>query len=128
MKFIIDGIPRTKKNSMRPWKRGNRTFLIPSAAATSWTASAVRQLQAQLCANPIDYPVSLNAQIYRARRTGDLGNYLAAICDALESAEIVTNDKFILSFDGSRLKHDACNPRVEIELTEMASESLDPPA
>lgn len=122
MKFTIDGPPATKKNGMRPWKRGNRTFLIPSETATSWARSAVQQLQAQLCANPIDYPVSLNAQIFRKKRTGDLGNYLAAICDALESSEIVENDKWILSFDGSRLRSDTCNPRVEIELTEMETE------
>ncbi len=61
----------------------------------------------------------MNAQIFRERNVGDLGNYLAAICDALESAGVVINDKWIQSFDGSRLSLDRDNPRVEIVLSEM---------
>ncbi len=92
---------------------------MPSASACDWTKSAIVQLRSQWKWSPIERPVSLNAQIFRERNVGDLGNYLAAICDALESAGVVINDKWIQSFDGSRLSLDRDNPRVEIVLSEM---------
>ena len=120
MKLIILGSPRTKKNSIRAFKRVGRTMVLPSTAACDWTKSAVLQLQQQWKWAPLERPISMNAQVFRERKVGDLGNYLAAICDALETANVVTNDKWILSFDGSRLQSDPSNPRVEIVLSELA--------
>jgi Holliday junction resolvase RusA-like endonuclease len=49
----------------------------------------------------------------------DLANLLEATCDILEKAEVIDNDKNIISFDGSRIMgKDKDNPRVEIELIE----------
>jgi Holliday junction resolvase RusA-like endonuclease len=116
---VIFGRPATKKNSPRVFARGKRIVVLPSAASCDWTELAVMQLRQQWQWAALERPVSLNAQIFRERRFGDLGNYLNAICDALETAGVVENDKWILSFDGSRLRHDRENPRVEIELSEL---------
>lgn len=116
--IVILGTPRTKKNSPRIFKnrRTGARFVMPSAASSSWTESAVAQIQAQWQIAPLAVPLQLRAAVYRARKVGDLGNYLAAICDALETARAIENDKWIVSFDGSRLREDKTNPRVEIEL------------
>ena len=65
---------------------------------------------------PCAVPVNLCATVYRAKNVGDLGNYLAAVCDALEKAGVVENDRLIGGFDGSRLLTDPKRPRVEIAL------------
>lgn len=122
MTLTILGAPRTKKNHGRRIKRGRRIFHVPSEAHDAWATSAILQLRVQhrtwdhRNGTPLYQRVNLRALVYRERRTGDLGNYLAAVCDALERAGVVANDKFIEGFDGSRLLVDKANPRVEIEL------------
>ncbi|MEP6651842.1 MAG: hypothetical protein ABJA82_00695, partial [Myxococcales bacterium] len=64
----------------------------------------------------LDIPVNLTAVVYREKNLGDLIGYLQAIADALESAEVVTNDRLIVSFDGSRMLKDPSRPRVEITI------------
>jgi Holliday junction resolvase RusA-like endonuclease len=129
VRFTIEGAPRTKKNSLRRIRRGIRTFTVSSEAHEAWEKSAVLQLQARhhkeaaasllhlgYPGQPCAVPVNLCATIYRVKDVGDLGNYLAAICDALEKAGVVENDRLIGGFDGSRLLTDAKRPRVEIAL------------
>lgn len=117
--FVVLGAPRTKKNSMRI-VGGPRARLIQSAAAMRWADGAVLQLRSGWRGRvPLAAPVNLAARVYRDRATGDLGNYLAAVCDALERAGVVVNDRWITQFDGSRLLVDKRNPRVEIVLTRL---------
>lgn len=123
MKLVIMGPPRTKKTSNRvvTRKRDGRKFVLPSAANVNWTFSAVCQLRTQSVVPPqLDIPLNLCALIYREKNIGDTIGFLQAICDALETAGIVKNDKWIVSFDGSRPLKDKDNPRVEIELTPLA--------
>src|SRR6185436_13305003 len=63
--------------------------------------------------------VNLRALIYRDKRTGDTVGYLQAICDALEAAHVVANDRPLETFDGSRPLVDRERPRVEIEVTPL---------
>lgn len=118
----ILGAPVTKKNSGRIMRsRTGRPFVMPSAAFKRWEQTAVLQLQSQRRSSPtMTEPVELTALIYRKRNTGDLDNHLAAVCDVLQKAKIIANDKLIASFGQSRLLKDAANPRVEVTLTTMA--------
>ncbi len=122
MKLTIIGSPRTKKNSQRIVQVKGRPVIIQSKNAVGWEASAVAQMKSATRRDtqgmwlPAEGPVSLRALVYRDRKVGDLGNYLAAVCDALERAGVVENDRLIQSFDGSRLLVDKKNPRVEIEI------------
>ena len=129
MTLVVIGPPRTKKNSLRVMRgKGGRPFVAQSREACAWEEIAILQLQAQRARfdarSPVPLPwvvpANLRALVYRDRAVGDLGNYLAAVCDALERAGIVANDRLVAGFDGSRLLVDRKNPRVEIELTEMA--------
>jgi hypothetical protein len=113
-------------------------MVLQSRQYLAWEGPAVLQLRSQnrpgllrtvgvdrargvvtVGTGPLITPVSLQARVYRDRNAGDLGNYLAAICDVLERAGVVENDRLIQSFDGSRLLIDRKNPRVEIELTPL---------
>jgi Holliday junction resolvase RusA-like endonuclease len=51
------------------------------------------------------------------RRRPDLLGLLQATADILEKAQIIDNDRNVVSFDGSRIMGvDKRNPRVEIEI------------
>ena len=123
----IVGPPATKKNSgeiVRGGRRGTgRPFLLPSAAYRRWARLAIPQLAACARAHgPVGVPVTLAATVYRARRVGDLINYLQAIQDVLQDAGVLVDDRWVESLDGSRLALDRANPRVEITLIPMQSE------
>lgn len=70
--------------------------------------------------SPLAEPVHVTATFFRERAVGDLVNYMQALADALESAHILEDDKWILSWDGTRLDKDAEKPRVELELRPLA--------
>jgi len=123
LRFVILGAPATKKNHSRIFRnqRTGKPFVVPSEQAMAWAKSAEYQLRAQdRQSRPNDKPVNVRATIYRARRTGDLNNFLAAIADSLEAAGVVVNDRLIEGWDGSRLRHDKVRPRVELEIVDMA--------
>lgn len=140
MTFTILGPPRTKKNHQRILRtRGGRRFIAQAATATAWEESAVLQLRSQWFrvlregriegnpipsgdTRPIVCPVNMRALVYRERAgRADLLNYLAAVSDALERAGVVLDDQLVAAVDGSRLFVDRARPRVELELTPMAS-------
>lgn len=127
MTLTIIGAPRTKKNHGRRIKRGRRIFHVPSEAHEAWANAAILQLRSQLRRAPSELPVVLlpyytspvnvRALIFRDANRGDAVGYYQAIADALEAAGVVQDDKFCVSWDGSRLLVDRHAPRVEIELT-----------
>jgi Holliday junction resolvase RusA-like endonuclease len=121
MRFVIEGPPRTKKNSPRILRgRGGRPFVAQSAQSCAWEESAVLQLRMQNKSGIWVTPVNLRALIYRDRAgRADLLNFLAAISDALEGAGIVADDELVAGVDGSRVFVDRKRPRVEIELTPL---------
>lgn len=128
MKFVILGSPRTKKNHGRRIKRGARVYSVPSEAAVAWESSAIAQLKRHWHAPPANqaWPVTVRALVYRDRASGDLVGYLQAIGDALQGGHgknkipcVLTDDKQIQSWDGSRLLIDRANPRVEITIEPM---------
>ena len=128
IEFTLHGPPRTKKNSgaiIPPKGARLHSIIVPSADFRAWEKRVLPQLalfRSKHAPLPVLVPVNLRATIYRDRAVGDIGNYLAAICDVLEKSKIVENDRLIMSFDGSRLRKDGANPRVEIVLTKYLNE------
>lgn len=129
--------PRTKKNSAQMLPHMKRPTLIPSAAYLEWERVAIKTFLGEGIikrvgttdkgkpiyrvqgAEPIDYPVNCRAMIYREKLVGDSVGFYQAIGDFLQLAGVVVNDKFIVSWDGSRLLKDPVRPRVELELTRV---------
>jgi Holliday junction resolvase RusA-like endonuclease len=125
MTFTILGHPRTKKTSQRVIQARGRTVVIPAEVTIKWSDDAQLQLQAQLGRYRgktfhARQRWNLRAHFYRPQETtADLVNHLQALCDVLQAAKVVANDRWIAGFDGSRLFVDEKNPRVEITLNEM---------
>lgn len=111
--------------------------VIPSEAFTEWFRNAMTQTPI-LCTMardqgaelPIDEPVNVRALIYRERDDGDAVNYYQAIGDFLQAARltrpkrngagILSDDRLIRCWDGSRLLKDPKNPRIQVEITVLS--------
>jgi Holliday junction resolvase RusA-like endonuclease len=124
--FLLLGHPRTKKTSQRLIKVRGVPRIVPSKVTVEWSNDAQLQLQSQFAKYRgktfhEGQRWNLRAVFYRQEETtADLLNHLQALCDVLQAAEVVTNDRQVRGFDGSRLSLDTANPRVELTLTEMA--------
>ena len=116
MTLTILGAPRTKKNHGQRLRMGTRTLNLPSKAFLAWQTVAMLQLRRVGGLPPIAYPVNLRATFYRDALRGDAVGFYQALADVLEEAGVVQNDRWIVSWDGSRLEKDAKRPRVELVL------------
>lgn len=140
--FVLRGAPRTKKTHSRivniPMKGAHkcrlcgrmpgRPRLIPSEAHEEWFAyvqdqarNIVATLRLRGFVLPIKEQVSISAQIYRDRATGDACGYYQAIGDMLQAVGIIDNDALIEDWNGSRRLKDAADPRIEIYVTVLES-------
>ena len=115
--LTVTGAPRTKKNSMQINTRGGSPVPFPSKAWRKWlkTAVIVGDAPARL-GFPIGHPVNCRAIFYRDRRIGDAVGFYQGLADLLEKRGVLEDDKWIVSWDGSRLDCDRERPRVEVEL------------
>ena len=119
--ITLSGTPRTKKNSARIIMAGSHPRVIPSAAYAEYATMCMTQLL-RVEARDIHRPVNLKCVYYMpTRRRVDLVNLIEATCDILVAAGILADDnaQIVAGHDGSRVKYDKDNPRVEIEIEEM---------
>lgn len=129
--YVIEGIPRSKKNSSRIIKVHNRLMVIPSEAYKTYEAQAEQYLRNKP-EKPIDAPVQitciylmpLNKDGSKPRRPLDLVNLLEATCDILVKYKIIADDNahIVKSVDGSRVFYVAEEPKTYITITEMNDE------
>lgn len=128
--FTIPGQPITKKNSQRlidvgprcqVCGRGRNSRPLPSETFMSYQDRAGYYLPHKH--EKLEGPFNLQAVYYMpTRRRVDLLNLLEATCDILVHYEVLADDYFriVASHDGSRVRYDRDNPRVEIVLKEAA--------
>lgn len=114
--FVILGPPRTKKTHQRIVRCGKFSKILPSEAYIEWNGIAVPQLQLAMKAAPITCDVNCRALFLRQTNIGDATGFYQALADTLQDAGVILNDRFIVSWDGSRLDKDAANPRVIVTL------------
>ncbi len=123
LKFKVYGNPATKKNNgriikIKHGKRKGKYALIPSEKYEQYEKNFVRQIVGNL-RQEIDYPVNVKAIYYRAtKHRVDISNLHSALHDCLVKAKVLKDDnyKIIASTDGSRVRFDRDNPRVEVEI------------
>jgi hypothetical protein len=120
LRLVLLGAPRTKKNHGSVKMVGKKRVHVPSAAYMTWRNAVVQQIPART--RVPDQPYNCRALIYRETLTGDAVGYYQAIADMLQEAGVVSDDKWIEAWDGSRLLKDAHRPRVELVLTPMTGD------
>ena len=108
IRLTVTGAPRTKKNSGRIDTRRGYPIIFPSKAWEKWLKTAV--IVSGSPDSPLSfhseiaYPVNCRAIFYRDRRIGDAVGYYQGLADLLEKRGVVKDDKWIVSWDGSRLE------------------------
>lgn len=121
MKFNIQVIPRTKKNSQQIIFVKGRYMVIPSKAYKQFESECLKQIKA-IYRQKIDKPINVQVTFYmQTRRKVDLTNLLEAVDDMLVKAEVIKDDNrdIIAGHDGSRVYYDKENPHIEIMITKI---------
>lgn len=121
IKLTIFGNPPTKKNSQQIVGTGKKKRIIQSDRYLEYEGMALWQLKGKGPKSPIQGPVNVKCIYYRkTRHRVDLVNLLNATLDILTRAKVIEDDncKVVAGIDGSRVRYDKENPRVEIEITE----------
>lgn len=128
VKLAVFGDPRTKKNHQQILGSGRRCpacgkparqWIGQGAAHAAYRAEFLRQISWDW--EPISRPVNVSCRYYTAtKRKVDLLNLLAATDDLLVEAGVLADDNagIVVSHDGSRVRYDRENPRVEIVIGE----------
>lgn len=131
--YVIYGDPRTKKNHQQILGKGPRCpvcrkpetqFIGQGEAHNAYKEKAKAQIRL-LPEAPIDYPVNVKCIYYmQTERVVDQLNLLAATDDLLVEAGVLKDDnvKIVKAHDGSRVRYDKKNPRVEITITPFKEE------
>ncbi len=109
----------------------NRVKVLPSKAHRKWVKDSRIEFHQQgpLSLPLPDQPYNCKAIFYRSRRIGDAVGFYQGLADLLQdknissmrgmTLNILTDDKWIQAWDGSRLEIDREKPRVVVELTPM---------
>lgn len=124
MEIVIQGQPRTKKNSSRIAFRGNKRVLLPSKAYEQYEKVALIQLAR---VQAVHGPISVMCRYYLQNRAHwpDLVGLLQATSDILQEAKVIDDDKYIVNYDGSMIAGlDKDNPRVEIIIHQINENSV----
>lgn len=123
--YTLLGPPRTKKNSQQIRRTATgRPFVAPSKAFAAYERSCLAQIKTPY--RPLSAAVNVKCVYYMpTKRQVDLVNLLEASLDILVKAGVLVDDcaAIVAAHDGSRVKLDRENPRVEIEITEMEDET-----
>ena len=117
IKLVLYGRPITKKNHQIIRKGGG---LLQSDAYQAYEEACLWQLKSYR-GEMITGPVHVKALYWMPDRRSwpDLIGLMQSTGDILQKARIIANDKFIASWDGSRIVGvDRENPRVEITVKE----------
>lgn len=120
LRLVLEGVPRTKKNSLTRRMVGGFNKTLPSEAWMSWRNQVAPKLTSQLIRGRIGsiaQPVNCAALFYRDANRGDTCGFYQGLADLLEEAGVLVDDKFITQWDGARLLKDSTRPRVELVLT-----------
>lgn len=121
VRIILPGRPMTKKNHQRVIRAGNRPYIIQSKAYEEYEAICLWHLQRYKFQFE-GKQVAVKALYWLPNRRGwpDLTGLLQATGDILERAQVIDNDRLIVSWDGSRIAGvDKEKPRAEIVIQEV---------
>jgi len=118
-RLIIPGQPATKKNSQVARCVGGKPVVLQSKAYRAYEKMALKALLACPRAEFLG-PVAVTVCYWlKDNRRPDLTNLLQATADILEKAGVITDDREIVSWDGSRIMGTSPNPRAEITIRAM---------
>ena len=123
LRFTIDTVARSKKNSMQILvnPKTHRPFISPSSAYKAYRKAALMLIPKDV-RQGIDYPVNVQCVYYmETRRRVDMCNLIEATLDVLVDAGVLADDNsnIVAGHDGSRVLYDKEHPRTEVTITRL---------
>lgn len=122
--FTIYGQPHVKKNNQKTVWTGRYFKKIDTPAYKEWHNEALKQLKlCKLPAQIINEPVNMQCIFYmKTKGRVDLSALYEGIQDTLVEFGVLTDDYWgiVAGHDGSRVRFDKENPRMEIIITKMS--------
>lgn len=121
MKYVVEGIPRSGKNSQRIAvnRATGKRFTLKSKAAKAWQTSAFAQLVTQRGRRKLVLgPCAVQLDIYQRADLCDIDNVTSLVLDSLNGV-IIGDDSDVVELV-ARKYIDRARPRVEILVTEAA--------
>ena len=125
IRFTIPLPPRTKKNSLRIVRYGNRPGIKPSKAFEEYQNKAGWYIPYK--GAQISDRCCVRARYYMdTQRRVDLGNLIAATCDILVHYGVLKDDdaRIVVHHDGSRVIYGDKQPRAEIEIIPLEDDEI----
>lgn len=119
--LILHGRPAPKKNGdMIPGKKGKngRSIILPNPQYRAWHRVAMKQLRELWGQRPaLTVPVRLTVAFYEhPQQRFDLAGVFQAICDALQDARVLKNDRLVRQSGPMVILQDRTNPRIECRI------------
>ena len=126
IKFTIPVKCRTKKNHGQiVHTKTGRHVVLPSPQYKEFEKEVIKYVTAEFGnIEPIDFKCNLKCIFYKDRNyQSDLVGYLQAIQDALVKAGILKDDNtnIVTTVNGSEVRYDKENPRIEVEIEAIES-------
>lgn len=122
--LTIPSAPRPKKNNTRvTWIHG-KPVQVHRPSYYRFVNDVCRVILPRRKGLKLPLPKAryhINAQFFCDNDLSDLKNLEQGLADALEKAEVVTNDHQLEAWDGSRRWTDRARPRVEITITQLSA-------
>lgn len=103
-------IPPSANDYWRTW----RGRVVVSAEARRYKNGVQLRALTEGHRKPLACPVVASVVVYRARRAGDLDNFLKVLLDALKGIAFVDDSQVVELH--ARREDDASNPRVEVRV------------
>jgi len=123
----IPGTVRSKKNSRTATTVGGknkpvRAILVPSQAYQKWEKAARQYVQKAIQGTALPLApsggIAVQAVCYYKGKRPDLSGALESVGDMIEGL-VIADDSQIISWDGSRVRHEKRRPRIEITVWEV---------
>lgn len=126
--FTVAGAPRTKKNhgeivqvgARCPVCRRGKPVMLPARPWREWLKDLMRSLKPAAEKHPVcplERPVNCRALFFRDRDQGDSVGFYQGLADVLQETGVVKDDRWLVTWDGSRLLLDHGRPRTEVVLS-----------
>lgn len=127
LKYTIPLPPVTKKNSQQIMvnRKTGKPFVFPSKQYKEYEQKAMWYIRPRP-ETPINEPCNVKMLFYMpTRRRVDLVNAQEACLDILVKAGVIEDDNasVVVSMDGSRVLYSKENPRTEVEIEVIETES-----
>ena len=122
LNIVIKGRPITKKNNGEIVYIKGRPKILPSRRYREYARAALFQIPKDAKLN-IDYPCNVKCVYFMpTKQKVDLTNLEEGTDDILTAAHVIKDDNvnIVATHDGSHVRYDKENPRVEIEIKPKA--------